>query len=158
MKMADGYAYSDGSGGSVTTEESARTTQANARKNQKKLSGARLARKREIDRQAQRSARVKKKNLIAYLETRIEELTRVHDSGDVKGLIDQLEEQRKANEDLRNTLQTIGKLVGSKTGDYSKHAFLWMRYHMTDSSVDMRNSRDGETRKSTKSTANSDRA
>lgn len=108
-----GYAYSDGSG---TSNESHRPPQ-NSRKPQKKLSGARLARKREIDRQAQRSARVKTKNLIAHLESRIEELTSVHDSGNVKGLIDQLEEQRKANEELRATLQTIGKLVGAKTGE-----------------------------------------
>lgn len=81
-----------------------------------KLSEERLARKRELDRQAQRSARVKTKNHIAHLESRIEALTRVQGTGDVKGLIDQIEEQRKENETLKSTLKTIGKLVGN-TGD-----------------------------------------
>ena len=81
-----------------------------------KLSEERLARKRELDRQAQRSARVKTKNHIAHLESRIEALTRVQGTGDVKGLIDQIEEQRKENETLKSTLRTIGKLVGN-TGD-----------------------------------------
>jgi hypothetical protein len=81
-----------------------------------KLSEERLARKRELDRQAQRSARVKTKNHIAHLESRIEALTRVQGSGDVKGLIDQIEEQRKENEALKATIKTIGKLVGN-TGD-----------------------------------------
>jgi hypothetical protein len=117
-----GYAYSDGSATSETHQ-----TQQHPRKPQKKLSGARLARKREIDRQAQRSARVKTKNLIAHLESRIEELTRVHDSGNVKGLIDQLEDQRKQNEELRSTLAAIGKLVGGKTGDLSEFP-TWYSY------------------------------
>ena len=78
-----------------------------------KLSEERLARKRELDRQAQRSARVKTKNHIAHLESRIEALTKVQGTGDVKGLIDQIEGQRKENEALKATLKTIGKLVGN---------------------------------------------
>lgn len=81
-----------------------------------KLSEERLARKRELDRQAQRSARVKTKNHIAHLESRIETLTRVQGTGDVKGLIDQIEEQRKENEALKATLKSIGKLVGNSGG------------------------------------------
>lgn len=112
--MAD-YAYYD----EPTTPE-ARQPQHNGRKPQKKLSGVRLARKREIDREAQRSARVKTKNLIAHLESRIEDLTKVNNTGNVKRLIDQLEEQRKENEELRSTLQAIGKLVSGKNDDLSK--------------------------------------
>jgi hypothetical protein len=81
-----------------------------------KLSDERLARKRELDRQAQRSARVKTKNHIAHLESRIEALTQVQGNGDVRGLIEQIEEQRKEIEALKTTLKTIGKLVGN-TGD-----------------------------------------
>lgn len=81
-----------------------------------KLSEERLARKRELDRQAQRSARVKTKNHIAHLESRIETLTKVQGTGDIKSLIDQIEDQRKENEALKATLKTIGKLVGN-TGE-----------------------------------------
>lgn len=76
-----------------------------------KLTGDRAARKREQDRQAQRSAREKTKKLIAHLESRIETLTRFHNSGNVQELIDELEVQRKANEALRTTLRTIEKAI-----------------------------------------------
>ncbi|KAL4799193.1 hypothetical protein BDV19DRAFT_294239 [Aspergillus venezuelensis] len=76
-----------------------------------KLTGDRAARKREQDRQAQRSAREKTKKLIAHLESRIETLTRFHSSGNVQELIDELEVQRKANEALRNTLRSIEKAI-----------------------------------------------
>ncbi|KAL3456843.1 hypothetical protein BJX64DRAFT_269897 [Aspergillus heterothallicus] len=76
-----------------------------------KLTGDRAARKREQDRQAQRSAREKTKKHIAHLESRIETLTRFHNSGNVQELIDELETQRKANEALRNTLRSIEKVI-----------------------------------------------
>ncbi|KAL4784102.1 hypothetical protein BJX76DRAFT_232342 [Aspergillus varians] len=76
-----------------------------------KLTADRAARKREQDRQAQRSAREKTKKLIAHLESRIETLTRFHSSGNVQELINELEVQRKANEALRSTLRSIEKAV-----------------------------------------------
>ncbi|KAL2826313.1 hypothetical protein BDW59DRAFT_145386 [Aspergillus cavernicola] len=76
-----------------------------------KLTGDRAARKREQDRQAQRSARDKTKKLIAHLESRIETLTRFHSSGNVQELIDELETQRKANEVLQSTLRSIEKAI-----------------------------------------------
>ncbi|KAL4912640.1 hypothetical protein BDW62DRAFT_13169 [Aspergillus aurantiobrunneus] len=76
-----------------------------------KLTGDRAARKREQDRQAQRSAREKTKKLIAHLESRIETLIRFHNSGNVQELIDELEVQRKANEALRSTLRSIEKAI-----------------------------------------------
>jgi hypothetical protein len=90
---------------------SPRKQQSSSRRAQK-LSEERLARKRELDRQAQRSARVKTKNHISNLESRIEILTKVQGTGDIKSLIDQIEDQRKENEALKATLKTIGKLVG----------------------------------------------
>ncbi|KAF9891609.1 hypothetical protein FE257_003620 [Aspergillus nanangensis] len=82
-----------------------------------KLTGDRAARKREQDRQAQRSAREKTKKLIAHLEARIDTLTRFHSSGSVKTLIDELEKERQANEALRATLHTIQKVVNSGTSE-----------------------------------------
>lgn len=73
----------------------------------------RVARKREQDRKAQRSAREKNKNLIAQLQSRIETLTRFHDSGSVKVLIDELEHQRKENESLRSTLRSLQGLIAA---------------------------------------------
>ncbi|KAI9376115.1 hypothetical protein BJX61DRAFT_460659 [Aspergillus egyptiacus] len=78
-----------------------------------KLTGDRAARKREQDRQAQRSAREKTKKLIAHLESRIETLTRFHSSGNVQELIEELEVQRKANETLRSTLRSIEKAINT---------------------------------------------
>ena len=91
--------------GSSRKQQSSRRSQ--------KLSEERLARKRELDRQAQRSARIKTKTHIAHLESRIETLTKVQGTGDVKSLIDQIEDQRKENEALKSTLKTIGKLIGT---------------------------------------------
>ena len=59
---------------------------------------------------------MKTKNHIAQLESRIETLTEVQGTGDIKSLIDQIEDQRKENEALKATLKTIGKLVGT-TGE-----------------------------------------
>ncbi|KAL2869091.1 bZIP transcription factor [Aspergillus lucknowensis] len=78
-----------------------------------KLTGDRAARKREQDRQAQRSAREKTKKLIAHLESRIETLTRFHNSGNVQELINELETQRKANEALRTTLRSIERAINT---------------------------------------------
>lgn len=77
-----------------------------------KLSDERLARKRALDREAQRHSRSKTKNHIALLESRIEALTRVKANGDTKELVDKIEEQRRENEQLKSTLKTIGKIVG----------------------------------------------
>lgn len=76
-----------------------------------KLSEERLARKRALDREAQRSSRCKTKNHIALLESRIEALTRVQDNGNTKELVDQIEQQRIENEALRARLKSIAKLV-----------------------------------------------
>lgn len=76
-----------------------------------KLSDERLARKRALDREAQRSSRCKTKNHIALLESRIEALTRLHDNGNTKELIDQIERQRVENEALQAKLRSIAKLV-----------------------------------------------
>ncbi|KAL6230999.1 hypothetical protein BDW75DRAFT_221362 [Aspergillus navahoensis] len=76
-----------------------------------KLTGDRAARKREQDRQAQRSAREKTRQKIAALEDRIETLTRFHSSGNIQQLIDELDAQRKANEALRSTLRSIEKVI-----------------------------------------------
>ncbi|KAL4976225.1 hypothetical protein BDW66DRAFT_135431 [Aspergillus desertorum] len=76
-----------------------------------KLTGDRAARKREQDRQAQRSAREKTRQKIAALEDRIETLTRFHSSGNIQELIEELDAQRKANEALRSTLRTIEKAI-----------------------------------------------
>lgn len=84
-----------------------------------KLTGDRAARKREQDRQAQRSAREKTKKLIAHLESRIETLTRFHNSGNVQELIDELEVQRKANEALRTTLRSIEKAINGGLAEAS---------------------------------------
>jgi len=78
-----------------------------------KLSDERLARKRALDREAQRSSRCKTKNHIALLESRIEALTRVQTNGNTKELMDKIEQQRKENEALRATLKTVAKLVNS---------------------------------------------
>jgi hypothetical protein len=90
-----------------------------------KLTGDRAARKREQDRQAQRSAREKTKKLIAHLESRIETLTRFHNSGNVQELIDELETQRKANEALRNTLRSIEKAINTGLSEASTSPLLW---------------------------------
>ncbi|KAG9245752.1 hypothetical protein BJ878DRAFT_500101 [Calycina marina] len=76
-----------------------------------KLSDERLARKRALDREAQRTSRCRTKNHIALLESRIEALTRVQDNGNTKELIDQIEQQRLENEALRGRLKSIAKLV-----------------------------------------------
>lgn len=78
-----------------------------------KLSDEKLARKRALDREAQRSSRCKTKNHIALLEARIEALTRVQADGNTKELVDTIEEQRKENEGLRATLRLVRKLVHS---------------------------------------------
>ena len=82
-----------------------------------KLSDERLARKRALDREAQRSSRCKTKNHIALLESRIEALTRVQDNGDTKELIDQIEQQRIEIEALRSKLKSIAKLVSGDGGE-----------------------------------------
>jgi hypothetical protein len=76
-----------------------------------KLSEEKLARKRALDREAQRSSRSKTKNHIALLESRIEALTRIQGNGNTKELIDQIEGHRKENEALRSRLKAIGKLI-----------------------------------------------
>ncbi|PLN86147.1 hypothetical protein BDW42DRAFT_182658 [Aspergillus taichungensis] len=75
------------------------------------------ARKREQDRKAQRSAREKNKALIAQLQSRVDTLTRFHDTGSTKVLIDELEHQRKSNESLRATLRSLQGLIASSLSD-----------------------------------------
>jgi hypothetical protein len=95
-----------------TSPPSATSARRGSRSTQK-LSEERLARKRALDREAQRSSRCKTKNHIALLEARIEQLTRVQADGNTKELMDQIEQQRKENEALRATLKSITKLVNS---------------------------------------------
>ncbi|KAH8597278.1 hypothetical protein B0O99DRAFT_618434 [Bisporella sp. PMI_857] len=93
------------------------TKRPNASRSTQKLSEERLARKRALDREAQRSSRCKTKNHIALLESRIEALTRARDNGTTKELIDQIEQQRLENEALKARLKSIAKLVsGSSDG------------------------------------------
>jgi hypothetical protein len=80
------------------------------------LSDERLARKRALDREAQRHSRSKTKNHIALLESRIEALTRVKANGDTRELVETIEDQRRENEALKATLKTIGKIVGGDGG------------------------------------------
>ena len=89
-----------------------------------KLSDERLARKRALDREAQRSSRCKTKNHIALLESRIEALTRVRDDGNTKELIDQIEQQRIENEVLWAKLKSIAKLVAGQGGEEPGEYFL----------------------------------
>ncbi|KAL4907860.1 hypothetical protein BDW74DRAFT_148158 [Aspergillus multicolor] len=84
-----------------------------------KLTGDRAARKREQDRQAQRSAREKTRQRIAALEDRIETLTRFHNSGNIQELIEELDAQRKANEALQTTLRSIQKAISGGLADAS---------------------------------------
>jgi hypothetical protein len=84
-----------------------------ARQSQK-LTEERRARKRELDRQAQRCARMKTKNHIAQLEEQIESLKAINLSGSAKTLMIQLEEQKKQNEILRSKLKAIVKLAGGE--------------------------------------------
>lgn len=69
-----------------------------------------MARKRELDRQAQRSAREKTKTLISQFESHIDTLTKLNDNGNVKSLLDELVLQRNTND---TTLRTIEKVAGS---------------------------------------------
>jgi hypothetical protein len=78
------------------------------------LTEERRARKRELDRQAQRCARMKTKNHIAQLEEQIESLKAINLSGSAKTLMIQLEEQKKQNEILRSKLKAIVKLAGGE--------------------------------------------
>jgi hypothetical protein len=79
----------------------------------RRIAEDRLARKRELDRHAQRSSRMKTKNHIAYLESRVESLTRIiKDNGNTKDLLEQIDGLRKNNEALQSTLNAITKLVG----------------------------------------------
>lgn len=84
------------------------------------LSDERLARKRALDREAQRHSRSKTKNHIALLESRIEALTRVRENGDTKELVEKIEEQRVENDALRKTLASIGKIIGGDLGGREK--------------------------------------
>lgn len=77
-----------------------------------KLSDERLARKRALDREAQRSSRCKTKNHIALLEAQIAKLTRVQKDGDTRELVREIEGLRRENEGLRGRLRAVGKLVG----------------------------------------------
>lgn len=72
-----------------------------------------LAKKRASDRAAQRQSRNKTKSYIATLESRIEALTRARDSGDAREWIDKIEEQRRENEELRESLSSIRRIIGT---------------------------------------------
>jgi predicted RNase H-like nuclease (RuvC/YqgF family) len=85
-----------------------------AARQSQKLTEERRARKRELDRQAQRCARMKTKNHIAQLEEQIESLKAINLSGSAKTLMVQLEEQKKQNEILRSKLKAIVKLAGGE--------------------------------------------
>jgi predicted RNase H-like nuclease (RuvC/YqgF family) len=96
----------------INSEDS--TPSGKAARQSQKLTEERRARKRELDRQAQRCARMKTKNHIAQLEEQIESLKAINLSGSAKTLMVQLEEQKKQNEILRSKLNAIVKLAGGE--------------------------------------------
>ncbi|KAL4891827.1 hypothetical protein BDV59DRAFT_181047 [Aspergillus ambiguus] len=93
-----------------------------------RLAVDRAARKREQDRQAQRIAREKTKRLIAHLEARVETLTQFQSNGSVRTLIEELEKERRVNESLRATLQTIERVASANINQRSRHQKLQNRW------------------------------
>jgi hypothetical protein len=98
----------------MNSEDSLPEPGGKAARQSQKLTEERRARKRELDRRAQRCARMKTKNYIAQLEEQIESLKAINLSGSAKTLMVQLEEQKKQNEILRSKLKAIVKLAGGE--------------------------------------------
>jgi hypothetical protein len=98
----------------MNSDDSTPESGGKAARQSQKLTEERRARKRELDRQAQRCARMKTKNHIAQLEEQIESLKAINLSGSAKTLMVQLEEQKKQNEILRSKLKAIVKLAGGE--------------------------------------------
>ncbi|KAH6685014.1 hypothetical protein F5X68DRAFT_171476 [Plectosphaerella plurivora] len=68
---------------------------------------ARRAKKRELDRRAQRAARERTRSRIAYLEATVQAMTHQESSGRMSSLMEQLAEMTRQRDDLSRTLASI---------------------------------------------------
>ncbi|KAH8706046.1 hypothetical protein BGW36DRAFT_457370 [Talaromyces proteolyticus] len=75
------------------------------------LDSARRAKKRETDRQSQRTVRERTKTYISYLEKLVTALGQSKENGQFETLIQQLQKEREEKERLKDTMTSIGKLV-----------------------------------------------
>lgn len=73
--------------------------------------GARRAKKREVDRRAQRASRERTRNRIAYLEAALQAVTRQDSSSFVACLMEQLADMTRQRDDLSRTLSSIESTV-----------------------------------------------
>jgi hypothetical protein len=74
------------------------------------LSGARLEKKRTMDRECQRAGRERTRNYIRHLEMLVESLRQVQGDDRLKALVQQYEELRGQNERLISTISSISRL------------------------------------------------
>jgi hypothetical protein len=74
----------------------------------KRIPEERLARKRQLDRQAQNDSRRRTKSHIAHLESIVKSLKQPNSPGT---WITQIEEKRKLNEHLATSLRSIGRMA-----------------------------------------------
>ncbi|KAF5004382.1 hypothetical protein FDECE_9129 [Fusarium decemcellulare] len=72
---------------------------------------SRRAKKRELDRRAQRAARERNRNRIALLEATIEAMKKEDSGRRAAQLIEELTQVKKERDDLENTLQSIKDLI-----------------------------------------------
>ncbi|KAJ3542129.1 hypothetical protein NM208_g4264 [Fusarium decemcellulare] len=72
---------------------------------------SRRAKKRELDRRAQRAARERNRNRIALLEATIEAMKKEDSGRKAAQLIEELTQVKKERDDLENTLQSIKDLI-----------------------------------------------
>lgn len=96
-------------------------------KTRRETSNARLLRKRETDRLAQRATRERTKHRIEQLEQEIERLKSQDQNAVVRELIETTETQRKKNEELEGTLLKVLLLAGSACKSIQR-----MRYSCAD--------------------------
>lgn len=68
---------------------------------------SRRAKKRELDRRAQRAARERNRNRIAYLEATVQAMSEQESCGRVAGLVSQLSEVTRQRDDLAKVLSSI---------------------------------------------------
>lgn len=85
------------------------------RSKRQKLTSSQLERKRELDREAQRTIRERTKNHIAHLESLVEQL-QGDQGGQVQRLVTQLNESRAEVNRLKDALNSIIKISTSVTG------------------------------------------
>lgn len=77
---------------------------------------SRKLRKRELDRNAQRNARERTRNRIAYLERLVEDLRHENAGGPVARLMEQLSEVTQERDDLSKALRTIENVLTNTKG------------------------------------------